>query len=499
MPHRETPAGAWAGDARRSEMTTMSSRSKLAVALLVALAACAVNPATGRRELMLVSEAEEIQMGREADPQITASLGLVEDPALQRYVSDIGMRLAAVSERPNLPWSFKVVDDPIVNAFALPGGFIYVTRGILASFDSEAELAGVLGHEIGHVTAKHTASQMSRQQLQQLGLGVGMIFSEAVREYGSLASAGLQLMNLSFSRGDETQSDELGLRYIGRLNYDPEAMIGVFEMLASVGGAGEGRIPEWQLTHPYPENREANIRQEIAAQQIQPGGRVARDAYLDRVDGLVYGANPREGFFRDTRFLHPDLAFELTFPAGWSTVNQRTLVAAVAPGERAVLVLEVVPEAGTPDAELREFLGQQGIAGGPVRDEASVGVDLVRATFTATTEEGTLAGEVAYARRGDVVYRLLGYATSADWRSHSSAVATSISSFRQLTDAAALAVQPWRIDIVTLPSATSLSTYLSRNPGPVEVDALARLNRVDPGEVLPAGTRIKRVVGDPLP
>jgi len=477
----------------------MSSRSKLAASLLVALAACAVNPATGRREFSLVSEAEEIQMGREADPQITASIGLVDDADLQRYVSDIGMRLAQVSERPNLPWSFKVVDDPIVNAFALPGGFIYVTRGILANFDSEAELSGVLGHEIGHVTARHSANQISRQQLQTLGLGVGMIFSETVREYGSLAAAGLQLMNLSFSRGDETQSDELGLRYIGRLGYDPDAMVGVFQMLARVSGGEEGRIPEWQLTHPYPENREAHIREEIARQGIQSGGRVARDAYLDQIDGLVYGDDPRQGFFRETRFLHPDLAFELTFPAGWNTVNQRTLVAAVAPGERAVVVLEVVPEAGTPAAEIRDFLRQQGITGGPVQEEASVGVELVRAPFTATTQQATLSGEVAYAQRGDVVYRILGYANRPDWRAHSAAVASAISSFRQLTDPAALAVQPWRIDIVTLRGATSLSTYASQNPGPVEVDVLARLNRVDPGEVLSAGTRIKRVVGDPLP
>jgi predicted Zn-dependent protease len=349
------------------------------------------------------------------------------------------------------------------------------------------------------VTARHSASQISRQQLQQLGLGVGMIFSETVREYGSLAAAGLQLMNLSFSRGDETQSDELGLRYISRVGYDPEAMIGVFEMLAEVSGGGEGRIPEWQATHPYPENREANIRQEIANEQYPFGGEIRRDAYLDRIDGLVYGEDPRQGFFRGARFLHPDLAFELTFPAGWSTVNQRTLVAAVAPGETAVVVLEVVPESQAPEVELREFLSQEGITGGAVRAESAVGVELARATFDATTADAALSGEIAFARRGDVVYRILGYANRADWRTHSAAVASAISSFRRLDDPAALAVQPWRIDIVTLPSAMSLTSYLQRNPGPVEGDVLARLNRVDPGAVLSAGTRIKRVVGDPLP
>jgi predicted Zn-dependent protease len=476
----------------------MSIRPQV-LAALVALAGCAVNPATGRRELSLVSESQEIQMGRDADPQITASLGLVEDTALQRYVSDLGLRLAAVSERPNLPWSFKVVDDPIVNAFALPGGFIYVTRGILAHFDSEAELAGVLGHEIGHVTARHSASQISRQQLQQIGLGVGMIFSETVREYGSLAAAGLQLMNLRFSRGDESESDMLGLRYISRLGYDPQAMVGVFQMLAQVSGGGEGRIPEWQLTHPYPENREANIREAIRRENLPAGGRIDRDAYLDRIDGLVYGEDPRQGFFRASRFLHPDLAFEITFPSGWQTTNQRTLVAALAPSERAVIVLEVVPEAGTPEAELRAFLGQQGIRGGPMRSESRVGVELARATFDATTQEASLAGEVAFARRGETVLRILGYAGRADWAAHARQVASTISSFAQLTDAAALAVEPWRIDIVALPAPMSLRTYAQRNPGPVDVDVLARLNRSGPDVVLAAGTRIKRVVGSALP
>jgi predicted Zn-dependent protease len=476
----------------------MKTRTTLLVALLFA-AACAVNPATGRRELSLVSESQEIAMGRDADPEITASFGLIDDAGLQSYVSGIGLRLAALSERPNLPWSFKVVDDPIVNAFALPGGFIYVSRGILANFDSEAELAGVLGHEIGHVTARHSANQMSRQQLQQIGLGVGMIFSETVRQYGDLATAGLQLMNLRYSRGDESQSDELGLRYIGRAQYDPEAMIGVFEMLAQVSGGGDGRVPEWQLTHPYPENREAAMRELIAAQGLTGGGRVARNEYLEQIDGLVYGENPREGYFKATRFVHPELAIDLTFPAGWQVVNQRTVVAAVAPQEAAVLMMEIVTDAAAPDVELREFLRQQGITAGPIRQDGSGQLERARADFDATQQNGVISGEAAFIRYGGNVYRLLGYAAQANWRAHASPIASAISSFRPLTDAAILAVQPWTIDIVTLPGATSLQTYVTRNPSPIPVEELARLNRVEPAEVLSAGTRIKRVVGSALP
>jgi predicted Zn-dependent protease len=477
----------------------MRSRTKL-LGSLVLLAACAVNPATGEREFSLVSESQEIQMGREADPQISAQFGLVDDPGLQSYVSDIGMRIARSSERPDLPWSFKVVDDPIVNAFALPGGFIYVSRGILAHFDSEAELAGVLGHEVGHVTARHSASQMSRQQLQQLGLGVGMIFSETVREYGQVAMLGLQLMNLRYSRGDESESDMLGLRYIGRLGYDPDAMIGVFEMLASVGGGGEeGRVPEWQLTHPYPENREQQMRQLIQENNIPTEGTVDREEYLAQIDGLVYGENPREGYFKDARFVHPDLEMELTFPAGWRGINQKTVVAAISPREDGVMTMEIVPDGGTPEAELREFLSQEGVTAGAARREGSGGVEMARADFDATTEQGILSGEVAFVRYDGNLYRLLGYGPQAAWRTHASAIASAISSFEPLTDRAILAVQPWTLDIVQLPGATSLQSYQSRNASPAPMEELARLNRVEPGEVLPAGTRIKWVTGNPRP
>src|SRR5256885_15956396 len=187
------------------------------VAALVAagllVAGCARSPATGKNELMLVSESQEIQMGQQADSGVIASIGLYPDQALQSYVMDLGKKLAATSERPNLPWTFRVVDDPAVNAFAIPGGFVYVTRGILAHMTNEAELATVMGHEIGHVTARHTAHEMSKQELAQLGLAVGSMASAQVAQYAGLAGQALQVLFLKFSRDDENQADALGVRY----------------------------------------------------------------------------------------------------------------------------------------------------------------------------------------------------------------------------------------------------------------------------------------------
>ncbi len=223
--------------------------STLLVLALVSVTGCAVNPATGQRQFMLISEAEEIEMGREADGPITESFGLYESAELRAMVSDLGTEMASLSERPALPWSFKLVDDPMVNAFALPGGFIFITRGIMAALNSEAELAGVLGHEIGHVTARHSASQMSSQQLQQIGLGVGTILSDDIASVAGVLSVGLGLLNMRYSRGDESQSDLLGVRYMSRAGYDPNALVGVFQTLGLAMG-GEGSVPGWASTHP---------------------------------------------------------------------------------------------------------------------------------------------------------------------------------------------------------------------------------------------------------
>ncbi|MDH3745482.1 MAG: M48 family metallopeptidase, partial [Acidobacteriota bacterium] len=229
----------------------------VATLLGVLLGSCAVNPATGKRQLMLMSEAGEIAMGREAHPQIMASMGVYDDQGVQEYVAELGAELAALSERPNLPWTFTVLDDPAVNAFALPGGFIYVTRGIMTHLDSEAELVSVLGHEIGHVTGRHGAARMSKAQLMQVGLGVGMIVSPELQQFGDLAMQSMQLLFLKYSRDDERQADDLGLRYTVAGGWDAREMPEVFGVLKSVGeAAGAGRVPGWLSTHPDPGERQ---------------------------------------------------------------------------------------------------------------------------------------------------------------------------------------------------------------------------------------------------
>jgi predicted Zn-dependent protease len=477
----------------------LRARFLAAVTVSAVVAACAVNPATGERQLALISESQEIQMGREYDPQIVAQMGLYPDQAWQDYVQELGSRLAAQSERPNLPWTFRVIDDPVVNAFALPGGFIYITRGILAYFGSEAQLASVLGHEIGHVTARHSVHQASQAQLAQLGLVVGMVIAPELQDYAGLAGAGLQLLFLKYGRDDERQADDLGLRYMRRGNFDPREMPEVFTMLSRVSQAGGGgRAPEWLSTHPDPENRYERIQQAIAQLPQNFGGTVVnRDEYLFRLHDVVYGQNPRDGFFRDNQFLHPDLAFEFTFPPGWKTQNQRSAVLAISAEEDAILQLTLAEES-SPMTAARAFFAQEGITGSPASTSVN-GAAAAEGRFTATTEGGTLGGRVLYVAHQGSVFRILGYASSTQWPSYDATARSSLRSFRRLTDRVALNVQPMRLSILRLDRGLSVEQFLQLYPSPITPDMASLLNQLSPGRQMVSGQLAKRVVGERLP
>lgn len=472
----------------------MIKRMQLQILALFAIAL----PGCAAGGLFMMSEAQEIQLGRETDPQIVASMGLYEDSGLAGYVSDLGGRMARASERPTLPWTFRVIDDPTVNAFALPGGFIYVTRGILTHFNSEAELAGVLGHEIGHVTGRHGAEQMRNAQLAQLGLGIGSILSEDVARFAGVAETGLGLLFLSHGRDDEREADDFGLRYMTREGYDPRQMAATFNMLASASGAQDGaRIPGFLSTHPDPLERRDRILQRVAAGEVS-GTRVERDSYLARLEGMPFGEDPREGFFRQNVFYHPEMAFRLDFPQGWNTLNQKTAVQGISAEEDAILVLTLAEEP-SPRAARDAFLGQQGIVSGNPSDQAVNGLPASRADFQATTEGGVLQGTVLFVQHGGRVFRLLGYAAQQRWGAVGNTVRSSLTSFRPVTDRAILDVQPARISLVRTNAAMTLETFQARFPSTIPLSTLSTINQVSPGSTIPAGTLLKRVMGGVTP
>lgn len=300
-------------------------------------------------------------MGRQGDQEILAEFGVYEDTALTAYVERVGRRLAAVSETPELDWHFRVLNAPVVNAFALPGGYVYVTRGMLAAVQSEAQLAGILGHEIGHVTARHTSQRVTQSTIAQIGLGVGTILVPGLARYGQEASTGLALLLLKYGRDDETQADELGIRYSVRAGYDAREVPKTYETLRRLASRQVTRLPNFLSTHPDPGDRkERTTALSEAAVASTPGAtEVGREEFLARVDSLVYGLDPREGFVENGVFYHPGLAFEVIFPLDWEIVNTAAAVIATAPGGGSAIQMSIVPGGGTKTPDEFVAFGQR--------------------------------------------------------------------------------------------------------------------------------------------
>ena len=474
-------------------MQTRSAFTLLVV--VISLAACATNPVTGDRELALVSESQEIQIGREVAAQAEQQFGLVDDAALQAYVHRLGFQLAQASERPELPWAFRVVDDPTPNAFAAPGGYIFITRGLLALLRNEAELVSVLGHEIGHVTARHSVAMMSRAQLAQLGLGIGSMLSPTVAQFGDLAAGGLQLLFLSYSRDAERQADDLGYRYALEQGYDVREMVNVFAVLQqSADMAGQSPVPSWLASHPYPEDRIARIDKRLATlPATATSGRIGEDEYLAQIDGLVYGDNPRDGYFEANRFFHPELAFRIDLPKGWRTQNLTQAVVAGSPAEDALMQLMLV--AGTLKEAADAFFGQQGLTPGRVGTQQINGLPAITGTFEAQTAQARLGGVVTFVSLEGRTYRILGYTPAGQQATYERTFLASMNSFAVLTNPKALARQPQRLTIVRVRSAMTVAEFNKAHPSTVPVEELALINQLPgPQAMMPANFKAKRVV-----
>lgn len=462
------------------------------------LAGCATNPVSGDRDFVLVSENQEIAMGAQGAESVRQSVGLVDDAGLQNYVQQLGMSMAEDSERPNLPWSFGVIDDPTPNAFAFPGGYIFITRGLMGLMGNEAELASVLGHEIGHVTARHSVAMMTRSQVAQIGLGVGSILSPELAQFSEAAAGGLSLLFLSYGRDAERQADDLGFGYALSHGYDMREMPNVFASLQGAGQlAGASPLPNWLASHPDPAQRIRRIESRLGdLEQSLAGTRVGRDDYLARIDGMVFGVNPRQGFFEENRFMHPDLAFRINFPQGWQSQNLAQVVLAGSPDKDAVVQLTLA--SGTPSEAAEQFFTQEGLSAGSMDRRPINGLQAIFGRFQAETSSGKLGGMAAFIAHGQHVYRLLAFTPADRLDRYESAFRQTIGSFARLTDRKALDRQPERIAIVRTSRAMTLASFNTRFPSAIDIERLALINQVSGTDVtLPAGTPVKRVVRAP--
>lgn len=481
----------------------ISSRLLCTAALLGVVAACATNPVTGRREFNLMSEAQEISLGQESDPQIKQEMGVYNDAELIAYVTGIGEKMAKLSERPNLPWHFTIVDQPAINAFAVPGGFIYFTRGIMPFLDSEAELAGVMGHEIGHVTARHSAQAYTRSLGAQVGLTALGIFVPAARPFGDISAQALGVLFLKYGRDDERQADDLGVRYAAAAGWDPAGVTGMLSTLGRLDEAqGERRgVPNWLSTHPDPLDRVKEAEPAIAAVKAAAPGRTFstnRDEYLRRIDGIIYGDNPEQGIIRGVSFIHPSLRFRLDFPQGWEVQNSPSQVMAKAPGADVFMLLELVeqPNGRTVEevavnqmrsAGFRHLSGARESLNG---DEAYVGV-----YQGALQDLGNVGMRVAHIGHGTSYYMLAGIAGTDLFQQADAAFLRSIRTFRPLSASEAENVRPNRVDIYVVRQGDSWAGIAERSGGVVPAPTLAIMNNSDPGTPPRVGARIKIVVG----
>lgn len=466
----------------------------LVFTVLAALTSCAVNPVSGESELALISESQEMEIGRRSAAAAETQLGLVDDDRLQAYVHGLGVRLGAASERPNLPWTFRVVDDPTANAFAAPGGYIFVTRGLLALMRNEAELVSVLGHEVAHVTARHSVAMMSRAQLAQIGLGVGSIVSPAIAQMSELAAGGIGMLFLKYGRDAERQADDLGYGYALAQGYDVRHMVSVFAALQrSADLAGSSPLPPWLASHPYPTERIARINRRLVTLPATTALRTGEQDYLSSIDGLRYGPDPRQGYFEGDRFFHPDLAFRMDVPTGWTSRNMRQAMVSGSPAKDALIQLTL--SGGNGRAAADAWFAQDGVVPGRVSVEKVNGLPAVIGTFAAETAQGTLAGIAAFITLAERTYQILAYAPADRAGGYEPAFRGSIASFSRLTDRAALARQATRLAMVRVPRAMTLAEFDRTYPSAVPMAELALINQLaGPTSSMAAKFQAKRVV-----
>jgi len=475
-------------------------RSACAAAALAFTIACATNPVTGKREVSFMSEAQEIQLGQQQDAEVRREMGVYRDAALQEYVSGIGMKLARASERPDLPWHFTVVDSPAVNAFALPGGYIYITRGIMPFLDNEAQLAGVIGHEIGHVTARHAAQQYSRSTGAQLGLLVGSILVPQTRPLAQLGGNGLGLLFLKYGRDDEAQADSLGVKYASRTGWDPAGVPQMLTTLARIEENSDNKgVPNWLSTHPAPEDRVQRVS--AAVQQAETGADrfiVERDGFLKRIDGIVYGDNPDQGVVRGGRFLHAGLRFAVDFPSGWEVNNGQTQVVAKEPGGRPLLLLQTVTR---PIGRTIQEVALRSMAGAGFRATAGGttsinGLNAYVGSYLGTLQNlGRVEVRAAHVVLNRDVFLLAGIAPVDEYARAEPVFLKTVNSFKPLSRSEAESIAPNRVDLYTARSGDTWQSIAERQGGRVvKPTTLAIMNGHTVTDQPRPGERLKIVV-----
>lgn len=479
-------------------------RTLAAVVLVVLAAGCSTNPATGQRQFNIVSESQEIAIGRESHPQILQQYGVYDEkPELNRLVDRVGRQLAATSERPNLPWTFTVLDTPMVNAMALPGGYIYITRGMLERINSEDELAGVLGHEIAHVTARHSAQQISRAQVAQLGLVLGSVLAgpQATQQYGQLAELGLSLLFQRYSRGHETQADLLGTEYLAEAHFNPvgaERMLMTLQRLDKNPASG---IERYFMSHPDPAKRVNDVRGKITelSGMVSAGTFDApdRNAYLRLLDGVVTANSTSHTVIRDGVIYDRDHGLVIRAPQGWVPTTAPGVAFAMSPRSgngSTYFVAQEVPAGqlqgrDTQDA-VRRSLQQMGLQFAGTRDaRMGTGERFAVDGWQGQTQSGVVGVETTQFPHGNHVVVLMFVSPGVNARN---SAMPGLLQQMELRPSVARSVQAPRMRIGTVRSGESWADLARRATGNAgDAEAIANMNGFDVSTAPSRGLLVK--------
>lgn len=466
------------------------------------------NPVSGNKRAFGYTWEQEEQIGKEADGEIIAQYGLYENEELSNYVSDLGQALLEVSHlrREDTPqqfkdtqFTFRVLDSPVVNAFALPGGYIYVTRGLLAHLNNEAQLAVVLGHEIAHVAARHASQRAATQQFGQLAIISGAIIGESLGYDGAsilqLSSQTAQLMFLKYGRDAERESDALGVEYSAMKNYMAAEGADFFTSLKRISETQGGGIPTLLSSHPDPGEREDAIPR-MAQEWADRGYEqtiLDKEEFMAMIDDIIFDENPRNGFERDGIFYHPELEFQFPKPEGFELYNQPNAVIMVNEEQTAITQFTIDSENESPQASVQAFLAQEGITIESESEYNEAGINGYRGVATASAQDGTeLKLQITAISYGEYIYRFLSYTSAAEYENYEARFNSIPAGFRELQDESILNIEPVRLELVTV-SNSGLFRDLIPNELPMKIEPIdvAIINQVELDQTIEAGTVLK--------
>lgn len=492
-------------------MRTVLSYLLIFFSFLIFTNSCTVqrSPVSGNKRAYAYTWEQEKQLGADVDNEIIAQFGIYQDEELSEYVKAMSQDVLANSDmrREDTPekyseteFTFRVLDSPVINAFALPGGYVYVTRGLLAHLNNEAQLAVVIGHEIAHVAARHASQRGLTQTIGQVvAVGGAILGQEFLGLSGenllALSSQAAQLLFLSYSRDNERESDQLGVEYAAKTGYAAAEGAAFFTSLKRISENSGQELPSLLSSHPDPGEREQTIPRKAQQWKEQGYEQTIYDAeeYMNQIDEIIYGNNPRQGFSEDGMFYHPDLEFQFPVPENWQVINQAQQVALVSPEQNAVMIFQIDSEASNPQQSVQNFLTNNELQAESQRSTTSSGRwDAYVATTTAQGEQQDLGVYVYALEYGGNIYRFINYSSAAQYSSFEPNFEETTTEFDRLTDQQILNINPVRLNIIQTDRRARFSDLLpSSLPMNIQPEEIAILNQVQLDEMIEAGTTIK--------